>query len=67
MLRLGLGCLLLQVFAVSGTELTFELPDNDRQCFHEELEENTKFEIDFQVSYLAGFVLVTVFGGVCAI
>lgn len=51
MLCLGLSCLLLHVFAVIGTELTFELPDNDKQCFYEELEKDTKFEIDFQVSY----------------
>ncbi|XP_031169891.1 transmembrane emp24 domain-containing protein 3 [Sander lucioperca] len=49
MLFLGLGCLLLHVFVVFGTELTFELPDNDKQCFYEELEKDVKFEIDFQV------------------
>lgn len=50
MLRPGLGCLLLHVLAVFGTELTFELPDNEKQCFYEELEKDTKFNIDFQVS-----------------
>nr|XP_046236737.1 transmembrane emp24 domain-containing protein 3 [Scatophagus argus] len=49
MLCLGLGCLLLNVFVVFGTELTFELPDNDKQCFYEDLEKDTKFDIDFQV------------------
>ncbi|XP_070684425.1 transmembrane emp24 domain-containing protein 3 [Pempheris klunzingeri] len=49
MLCLGLGCLLLQLFVASGTELTFELPDNDKQCFYEELEKDVKFDIDFQV------------------
>jgi len=34
---------------VCGTELTFELPDNDKQCFFEELENGVKFDIDFQV------------------
>lgn len=55
--RPGLGCLLLPlpllllgVYAVFGTELTFELSDNDKQCFYEELDEDTKFDIDFQVS-----------------
>ncbi|XP_072236376.1 transmembrane emp24 domain-containing protein 3 [Leuresthes tenuis] len=46
---LGLGCILLRVCAVFGTELTFELPDNDKQCFYEELEKDVKFDIDFQV------------------
>lgn len=55
MLCLGLGCLLLHAFTVFGTELTFELPDNDKQCFYEELEKDTKFEIDFQVSHSQGF------------
>lgn len=51
MLCLGLGCLLLlHAFLVFGSELTFELPDNEKQCFYEELEKDTKFVIDFQVS-----------------
>ncbi|KAL6468462.1 hypothetical protein MHYP_G00219860 [Metynnis hypsauchen] len=33
----------------SGTELTFELPDNEKQCFYEDLAEGVKFDIDFQV------------------
>ncbi|XP_076615347.1 transmembrane emp24 domain-containing protein 3 [Chaetodon auriga] len=53
MLCLGLGCLLLllllHVSVVFGTELMFELPDNDKQCFYEELEKDVKFDIDFQV------------------
>lgn len=49
MLRLGLSCLLLRLLVVSGSEFTFELPDNDRQCFYEELEEGTRFEIGYQV------------------
>ncbi|XP_059205837.1 isocitrate dehydrogenase [NADP], mitochondrial-like isoform X2 [Centropristis striata] len=49
LLSLGLSCLLLNVFVVFGTELTFELPDNDKQCFYEELEKDVKFDIDFQV------------------
>lgn len=52
MLYLSLTCLLLLCGAcvVSGTEITFELPDNDKQCFYEELEKDVKFDIDFQVS-----------------
>ncbi|KAF3686802.1 Isocitrate dehydrogenase [NADP], mitochondrial [Channa argus] len=49
MLHLELSCLLLHVLVVFGTELTFELPDNDKQCFYEELEKDVKFELDFQV------------------
>lgn len=46
---LGICGLILHVFFVCGTELTFELPDNERQCFFEELENGIKFDIDFQV------------------
>ncbi|XP_008303250.1 transmembrane emp24 domain-containing protein 3 [Stegastes partitus] len=51
MLQPGLSCLLLllHVCVVFGTELSFELPDNDKQCFYEELEKDVKFDIDFQV------------------
>lgn len=49
MLYVGLSCVLLHVFVVFGSELTFELPDNDKQCFYEELEKDVKFDIDFQV------------------
>ncbi|XP_034052550.1 transmembrane emp24 domain-containing protein 3 [Gymnodraco acuticeps] len=49
MVYLGLSCFLLHVFVVFGTEITFELPDNDKQCFYEELEKDVKFDIDFQV------------------
>lgn len=51
MLYLGLSCLLLRVFVVFGTELTFELPDNDKQCFYEQLEKDVRLDVDFQVSY----------------
>lgn len=46
---LRLICLLVHVLFVFGTELTFELPDNDKQCFYEELEKGVKFDIDYQV------------------
>ncbi|KAM8895375.1 transmembrane emp24 domain-containing protein 3 [Spinachia spinachia] len=49
MLLLGLSCLLLQVWAALGTELTFELSDNEKQCFYEEIQKDVKFELDFQV------------------
>lgn len=44
-----MSCFLLHVFVVFGTELTFELPDKEKQCFYEELEKDVKFDIDFQV------------------
>ncbi|KAF5905127.1 transmembrane emp24 domain-containing protein 3-like [Clarias magur] len=34
---------------ISGTELTFELPDNEKQCFYEEIEEGVTFHVDYQV------------------
>uniref|UniRef100_UPI0037E9C3A7 transmembrane emp24 domain-containing protein 3 n=1 Tax=Semicossyphus pulcher TaxID=241346 RepID=UPI0037E9C3A7 len=46
---LGLSCLLLHVFVVFGTEITFELPDHSKECFYEELDKDVKFEIDYQV------------------
>ncbi|XP_063044703.1 transmembrane emp24 domain-containing protein 3 [Engraulis encrasicolus] len=33
----------------ASTELTFELPDNEKQCFYEDLDSGVKFDIDFQV------------------
>ena len=30
-------------------ELTFELPDNERQCFHEVIDKGVKCTIEFQV------------------
>lgn len=37
------------MMAVFGTELTLELAQNDKQCFYEELEKDTKFYVEFQV------------------
>ena len=46
---------LLLVFTVAiswakSVELTFELPDNAKQCFHEEIGKDVKSTIEFQVS-----------------
>lgn len=41
--------LLLQVERPRGAELTFELPDNAKQCFHEDVEQGVKFSLDYQV------------------
>ncbi|XP_012697816.2 transmembrane emp24 domain-containing protein 3 [Clupea harengus] len=45
------GLLLMTVYITFGacTELTFELPDNEKECFYEDLESGVKFDIDFQV------------------
>ena len=34
-----------------ATELTFELEDNARQCFHEVMVNETKCTLEFQVCY----------------
>lgn len=39
-------CILSHVF---GGELTFELPDNERQCFFEQIEKGVKSTLEFQV------------------
>lgn len=41
------SCLLATTLAV---ELTFELPDNARECFYEEILKNTTASLEFQVS-----------------
>ncbi|KAG5270743.1 hypothetical protein AALO_G00196120 [Alosa alosa] len=45
------GLLVLTLFIAFAvcTEFTFELPDNEKQCFYEDLESGVKFDIDFQV------------------
>ena len=35
---------------VRGSELTFELPDNAKQCFYEDITIGTKCTLEFQVS-----------------
>lgn len=45
-------CALLTVFYVSfinAVELTFELPDNAQQCFHEDIQQGVKATVEFQV------------------
>ncbi|XP_027762167.1 transmembrane emp24 domain-containing protein 7-like isoform X2 [Empidonax traillii] len=41
--------LLLVACAVWASEITFELPDNDKQCFYEEIVQGTKCTLEFQV------------------
>ena len=41
-------------------ELTFELPDNAKECFHEIIEEGTESTLEFQV--INSFLKVPIFG-----
>ena len=41
----------LLLYVVSGTELTFELEDNARQCFHEVLKKGLKTTLEYQVRW----------------
>ncbi|XP_054843420.1 transmembrane emp24 domain-containing protein 7 [Eublepharis macularius] len=43
LLLLNLGC------AVRASEITFELPDNAKQCFYEEIMQGVKCTLEFQV------------------
>lgn len=48
---LGTTLLSLLCFTVViGVELTFELPDNAKQCFHEDIQQGVKSTVEFQVS-----------------
>lgn len=41
---------LLASFALAfAGELTFELPDNEKQCFHEVIDKDVKCTLEFQV------------------
>ncbi|XP_035274473.1 transmembrane emp24 domain-containing protein 3 isoform X3 [Anguilla rostrata] len=46
---LGIYSLMLHIALVYCTELTFVLPDNDKQCFFDDLQEGVKIDIDYQV------------------
>lgn len=39
----------LVLHVVGGTELTFELEDNARQCFHEVIKKGVKTTLEYQV------------------
>ena len=41
--------LMLHCGGVAGVELTFELPDNAKECFHEIIEKDTESTLEFQV------------------
>lgn len=42
----------LTLATVLATELTFELPDNAKECFHEILKKGVKTTLEFQVSFI---------------
>lgn len=52
---------LLVSFAVFSTalavELTFELPDNAKQCFHEDIRQGVDSTVEFQVRSLAPLIV----------
>lgn len=43
------SALLLMFQSVYGVELTFDLPDSARDCFHEEIDKNTSVVLEYQV------------------
>jgi len=59
--RLSL-CLILVISLVSdyqadAGELTFELPDNEKMCFHEHVEKGVECVLEFQVSWMTGVII----------
>lgn len=50
-IRTVLLTICLCLVSVLGVELTFELPDNAKQCFHEDVRQGVKSTVEFQVSY----------------
>lgn len=44
-----LSALILMYRSVSGVELTFDLPDSARDCFHEDIKKNTSVILEYQV------------------
>lgn len=53
-LAAGLLLLLHLSWAVRASEITFELPDNAKQCFYEEIVQGTKCTLEFQVRGCGG-------------
>lgn len=47
---LSIISLLSSILFAVGVELTFELPDNAKQCFYEVIEKNTSATLEFQVN-----------------
>ena len=54
-LRVSLLCIFSFLLSVAmATELTFELEDNARQCFHEVVKKGTKTTLEYQVCSFSG-------------
>lgn len=49
--KLLIGLLMCCPMIVIGGELTFELPDNEKMCFYEEIEAGKETTLEFQVGY----------------
>jgi emp24/gp25L/p24 family/GOLD len=47
--------LILLAAAAEAVELTFELPDNAKECFFQEIDKNTTATLEFQVNFAALF------------
>jgi len=47
--RLVVSILVLVISSCLGVELTFELPDNAKECFFEDIEKGTHANVEFQV------------------
>lgn len=45
-----LSAFLLMSQSVFGVELTFDLPDSARDCFHEDVKKNTTVILEYQVT-----------------
>ena len=45
-----------------SVELTFELPDSAKECFHEIIEKDVESTLEFQVFYLLFILLLVGFG-----
>jgi hypothetical protein len=62
------SCALLSSSTVAGVELTFELPDNAKECFHENIQKDKSSTFEFQVRVnerdsVLGFILTNCFCG----
>lgn len=44
-----LSAFVLMSQTVFGVELTFDLPDSARECFHEDIKKNTSVVLEYQV------------------
>jgi protein ERP2 len=48
-LRISLLLIVFVLKEVYSNELTFELPDKAKECFHEQLKVGSKYVLEFQV------------------